>query len=202
MSKVDICENRDWIFLLWHYGLLGAGKYISIYVYSCKHDHMVRWMYMYAYIYIYMCVYSLYVAYIYILDTYRRNDNRRKNKGRRKEDTGRLLYNIFTSLFIARFERVVQGLHVRGCWRPNINFIFWPHCYDRQVVSFLFSWCWGLLHRGFLKAPSVGCGLLYHIWSLAVWNSTGNYFGTPNSTELNNNSTPTWSPTGSLKSDV
>ena len=22
------------------------------------------------------------------------------------------------------FERVVQGLHVRGCWRPNINFIF------------------------------------------------------------------------------
>ena len=27
--------------------------------------------------------------YIYILDTYRRNDNRRKNKGHRKEDTGR-----------------------------------------------------------------------------------------------------------------
>ena len=22
------------------------------------------------------------------------------------------------------FERVVQGLHVRGCWRLNINFIF------------------------------------------------------------------------------
>ena len=37
------------------------------------------------------------------------------------------------------FERVVKGLHVRGCWRPNINFIFWPHCYDRHVVSFLFS---------------------------------------------------------------
>ena len=34
------------------------------------------------------------------------------------------------------FERVVEGLHVRGCWRPNINFIFWPHCYDRHVVSF------------------------------------------------------------------
>ena len=27
----------------------------------------------------------------------------------------------------------------RGCWRSNINFIFWPHCYDRHVVSFLFS---------------------------------------------------------------
>ena len=33
------------------------------------------------------------------------------------------------------FERVVEGLHMRGCWRPNINFIFWPHCYDRHVVS-------------------------------------------------------------------
>ena len=22
------------------------------------------------------------------------------------------------------FQKVVQGLHVRGCWRPNINFIF------------------------------------------------------------------------------
>ena len=81
---------------------------------------------------------------------------------------------------------------------------------------------------GFPRDPSVGCGLPYHIWSLAVWevcwqlhrgfyecplgrvrpslphlvstvwNSTGNCFGTPNSTELNNNSTPTRSPTGSL----
>ena len=86
---------------------------------------------------------------------------------RRKEDAGRnyawrktregkrrkLLYNIFTSHFIARFERVVQGLHVRGCWRPNINFIFWPQCYDRHVVSFLFSWCWGPLHQGFSEGP-------------------------------------------------
>ena len=31
-----------------------------------------------------------------------------------------------------------------------------------------------------------------------VWKSPGNCFGTPNSTELNNNSTPTRSPTGSL----
>ena len=122
------------------------------------------------------------------------------------------------------FERVVQGLHVRGCWRPNINFIFWPHCYDRHVVSFLISWCSTgavgstLLDAGFLycilsassldpnspglQAPSVGCGFPYHIWSLAVWNSTGNCFLDSNSTELNNNSTPTRSPTGSLKSNV
>ena len=76
------------------------------------------------------------------------------------------------------FESVVQGLHVRGCWRPNKNFIFWPHCYDRHVVSFLFSWCWGQLHRGFPRAPSVGCGFPYHIWSLALWKSAGNCFGT------------------------
>ena len=67
-------------------------------------------------------------------------------------------------------------MHVRGCWRSNVNFIFWPHCYDRHVVSFLFSWCWGI-HRGFPRAPSVGCSFPYHIWSLAVWNYTGNCIG-------------------------
>ena len=105
------------------------------------------------------------------------------------------------------FERVVQGLHVRGCWRPNINFIFWPHCYDHHVVSFLFSWFWGPLHwgfsegplgrvwpslphlvpgclevywqllRGFPRSPSVGCGLPYHISSLTLWESAGNCIG-------------------------
>ena len=196
-------------------------------------------------------------TYIYILDTYRRNDNRRKNKGRRKTSLEK--YSPLTLL--QGFERVVEGLHVRGCWRPNINFIFWPHCYDRHVVSLLFSWCWGLLHRGFQRAPSVWCGLPYHISSLTLWESAGNCIGgfpsapsvgcglpyhiwsllsgsllatasgvsevplgrvwpslphlvsnplgvcwqlpwDPNSTELNNNSTPTWSPTGSLKSNV
>ena len=84
--------------------------------------------------------------YIYILDTYRRNDNGRKKKGRRnegrmKEDTGRLLYKYILPLTLFQgFERVVQGLHVRGSWRPNINFIFLTSTtYDRHVVSFLFS---------------------------------------------------------------
>ena len=80
------------------------------------------------------------------------------------------------------FERVVEGLHERGCWRPNINFIFWPHCYDRHVVSLLFSWCstrgLGVHSIGaFPRDPSVGCGLPYHISSLAVWNSAGNCIG-------------------------
>ena len=136
-----------------------------------------------------------------------KTDARRKIDAVTKTDAWRktqedFFNNILHLTLLQGFERVVQGLHVRGCWRPNINFIFWPHCYDRHVVSFLFSWCWGRLHRGFPRAPSVGCGFPYHIWSLAVWNSTGNCFGSSNSTELNNNSTPTRSPTGSLKSNV
>ena len=95
------------------------------------------------------------------------------------------------------FETVVQGLHVRGSWRSNMTAIFWPHCYDRHVVSFLFSraaqpeakgpLCWMLaflLHlisifsgpqtpSGFPRAPSVGCGLsLPHLvsnWPELYW---------------------------------
>ena len=133
-------------------------------------------------------------------------ERHRKKRRRIKTHEGRHRKTSLTTYLpltlLQGFERVVEGLHVRGCWRPNINFIFWPHCYDRHDVSFLFSWCWGPLHRGFPRAPSVGCGLPYHIWSLAIWNSAGNCFGTPNSTELNNNSMPTRSPTESLKSDV
>ena len=44
------------------------------------------------------------------------------NDARRKEDAGRLLFYL-SSLFIS-FERVVQSLHVRGSWRPNITEIF------------------------------------------------------------------------------
>ena len=125
-------------------------------------------------------------------------------EGRHKK-TSLQLYSPL--ILLQGFERVVEGLHVRGCWRPNINFIFWPHCYDRHVVSFLFSWCWGQLHRGFSEGPlgrvwpslphlvsnslgvcwqllrgfprypSVGCGLPYHISSLTLWESAGNCFG-------------------------
>ena len=149
----------------------------------------------------------------------------------RKEDTRRLLFKYSPLTLLQRFERVVEGLHVRGWWRLNINFIFWPHCYDPHIVWFLFSWCWGPLHRGFPRAPSVGCGLPYHIWSLlsgsllatasgvfrvpprsgVAFPTTSGFYclevcwqllWDPNSTELNNNSTPTLSPTGSLKSNV
>ena len=57
--------------------------------------------------------------------------------------------------------------------------------------------CWQL-HRGFSDVPLGRVWFsLPHLVS-TVWISPGNCFGTPNSTELNNNSTPTQSPTGSL----
>ena len=156
---------------------------------------------------------------IYILDTYRRNDNRRSNKGRKKTSLEK--YSPLTLL--QGFERVVEGLHVRGCWRPNVNFIFWPHCYDRHVVSFLFSkminqrslgstaGCWlSLLHLSIFSGPqliraSSPIGLVWLSLPHLVSNSLEFYWQLlwhPNSTELNNNSTPTRSPTGSSKADV
>ena len=56
---------------------------------------------------------------------------------------------------------------------------------------------WQLLW-GFSECPlSRVWPSLPHLVS-TLWESTGNYLCTPNSTELNNNSTPTRSPTGSL----
>ena len=98
------------------------------------------------------------------------------------------------------------GFTVRGSWRPNITEIFWPHCYDRHVVSFLFfdaqpevqrPLCWVMAfftasyqhllrtstHQG-PKAPSAWCGFPYHISSPTGWNSTGNSTG-PLGVELN-----------------
>ena len=103
-------------------------------------------------------------------------DARGKTQEGRHRKTSLKKYSPLTLL--QGFERVVQGLHVRGCWRPNMNFIFWPHCYDRHVVSFLFSCCWGPLHRGFSEGPLGRVWLsLPHLVS-TVWNSPGNCFGT------------------------
>ena len=137
------------------------------------------------------------VVYIYILHTYRRNDNRRSNKRRKK--TSLQIYLPFTLL--QGFERVVQGLYVRGCWRTNVNFIFWPpllmtvtlclSCSLRCSTRGLGVHCWMLafftasyqhllwtpVHQGF-KPPSAWCGFPYHISSLTLWKSAGDCFGT------------------------
>ena len=140
--------------------------------------------------------------------------------------------NIFTSHFIARVrkgcwrfacERMLETEHKLHILTP----LLWPSRCVFLVLLMLGSTPLGLsesplgrvwpslphlvsrclefywqLHRGVPRSPSVGCGLPYHISSLTLWESAGNCFGTPNSTELNNNSTPTRSPTGSLKSNV
>ena len=63
-----------------------------------------------------------------MLDTYRRNDNRLSDKdasmimtheGRKTQED--FFNNILPLTLLQGFERVVQGLHVRGSWRPNIN---------------------------------------------------------------------------------
>ena len=133
----------------------------------------------------------------------RRMNKRRMIKtqeGRRRKAS---LQIYFTSHFIARVrkgcsrvacERELETEHKLHILTP----LLWPSRCVFLVLLILGSTLSGV----FRGPPSVGCGFPYHIWSLAVWNSTGNCFGTPNSTELNNNSTPTRSPTGSLKSDV
>ena len=167
--------------------------------------------------------------YIYMLDTYRLNDNRRSDKDARKIRRRKIsLTNIF---YLSLYCKGSKGLFKVCMWEgagetEHKLHILTSTPYDRHVVSFLFSWCstggLGLtlldagflycilsassldpkLHQGFPRAPSVGCGFPYHISSPAVWNSTGNCFLDSNSTKLNNNLTPTRSPTGSLKSNV
>ena len=109
--------------------------------------------------------------YIYTLETYRRNDKDRRRK------TSLIKYLPLTLL--QGSEKVIQGLRLRGSWRPNRTEIFWP-------PLLLFSWCstrgpgvhsagwWlSLLHiisnfsgpktpSGFPRDPSAGCGFPYH----------------------------------------
>ena len=54
--------------------------------------------------------------------TIKTHEGRRRKKRSRK--TSLQIY-LPLPLFVSVSKRVVQGLHVRGCWRPNINFIFW-----------------------------------------------------------------------------
>ena len=135
------------------------------------------------------------------------NAERRKRKTQEEttqdKDAGRLLFKyIYLSHFIARVQK--------GCWRfacermletehklHILTPLLWPsHC------VFLVLLMLGSIPSGVSKDPLGRVWLsLPHLVS-TVWKSAGNCFGTPNSTELNNNSMPTRSPTGSLKSDV
>ena len=108
--------------------------------------------------------------------------------------------NIYLSLYYKGSKRVIQGLCVRGSWRPNRNCnILTPYSYGRQRSVFLVVWCstggpgvhsagcwlsllhfylWTPTHQG-LKAPSAWCGFPYHISSI-----------TPSPTDCNSTQLP------------
>ena len=106
---------------------------------------------------------------------------------------------IFTSHFIARVrkgcwsvacEKMLETEHKTSYFDPTVMIV--TLCLSCSLDVGVYS------IGGFRGPPRSGVAFPYHIWSLGVWKSAGNCFDTPNSTELNNNSTPTRSPTGSL----
>ena len=72
------------------------------------------------------------------------------------------------------FERVVQGLHVRGCWRPNINFIFWPTvmtvtlCLSCFPVAPFIGVSEGPFDRVWLSLPHLVSSCLEFYWQLLL----------------------------------
>ena len=74
--------------------------------------------------------------YIYMLDTYRRNEQQAYAMTKTQEDFFNKIFVPLT-LFVS-FERVVQGLRVRGCWRPNRNFNILTSTLMTVNVVFLF----------------------------------------------------------------
>ena len=219
--------------------------------------HGIEWTNKYCYIVIY--------TFMHHDDTTSKTDAWRKTpEGRHmKENAGSFFTTYLPLTLLQGFERLACE---RMLETEHKLHILTPLLWLSRCV--LFSWCWGPLHRGFPRAPSVGCGFPYHISSLTLWESAGNCIGVsevplgrvwpslphlvwpslphlvstvwnstdnciggfpsapsvecglpyhiwsllsgiilatawdPNSTELNNNSTPTRSPTGSLKSNV
>ena len=120
---------------------------------------------------------------------------------------------MFTSHFIARVRKGCAGFYWERELEIERNFniltpMLWP---SRCVflVLLMLNWrptahsavCWlSLLHLISIFSgpqtpsgipPPVGCAFPYHISTPTVWNSSGNYTGSSNSTELYNRSTPT-----------
>ena len=128
-------------------------------------------------------------------------DRRMKENARRKTQED-FFTIIVTSHFIARVrkgysrfacERVLKTEHKLHILTP----LLWPSRWVSLVLLMLGSTpsglSEGLLGRVWPSLPHLVSNSLGVCWQL-LWD--------PNSTELNNNSTPTWSPTGSLKSNV
>ena len=81
------------------------------------------------------------------------------------------------------FERVVQGFACERVLETEHKLhILTPLLWPSRCI-FLVLLMLGSTPSGFPRDPSVGCGFPYHIWSLTLWKSAGNCFGTP--TQLN-----------------
>ena len=137
----------------------------------------------------------IYVAYIYIyiLETYRRNDNRCKKTSLELYLPLTLLQGLKKGYSKFACERVLETEHKLHILTP----LLWP---SRCVFIVLLML--GSTPSGLSEGP---LGLVWPSLPHLVSNPLGvcwQLLGTPNSTELNNNSTPTRSPTGSLKSNV
>ena len=123
--------------------------------------------------------------YIYMLDTYRRNNKRRAKTS---------LTNMYLSLYCKGSKRLFKVLWWEGVGDRTETAIFWPHSYGHQRCVFLVllmpTGGPGTHSAGFLyytlsatsldpnssgapRAPSAWCGFPYHIWSITpsptVW---------------------------------
>ena len=109
----------------------------------------------------------------------KRSDNDRYSNERRRKTS---LTTYLPLTLLQGFKRVVQGFACERMLETEhklhiLTPLLWPsRCF------FLVLLMTGSTPSGVLRAPSVRCGFPYHIWSLAVWNSTGNCSGT----QLNN----------------
>ena len=95
---------------------------------------MTIYIYIYTYIYIQLYCHLLIHAEIYIC-IYWIHTDAMINDARRKTS----LTKYLPLTLLQGFERVVQCLHVRGSWRPNIREYFDPKVMAISVVSFSFS---------------------------------------------------------------
>ena len=107
---------------------------------------------------------------------------------------------MYLSFYCKGSKRIIQGLTVRGSWRPNRTAIYWhpllwpsalclsrsPGLLNRRPRGPTLYWMMAFFtasyHQlvfktpsGVPRAPSAGCGFPYHISSLTrlIWNSLG-----------------------------
>ena len=148
-----------------------------------SNQNISMWQMLYSHI-INMLIYTY--IYVYILDIYRRNDNRRAKASLEK----------YVPLTLCKgSKRVTQGFMVRGSWSSNRTAIYWPPflwpsalCLSRSPGLLnrrpMGPLCWMMAffttsyrqllrtptQSGAPRAPSAWCGFPYHILSATFSN--------------------------------